>query len=62
MSNIENKLAALGLQLPAPLRTPPGVTLPFQFVRLAGTRAFVSGHGPLNADGSLATPLGKLGR
>jgi enamine deaminase RidA (YjgF/YER057c/UK114 family) len=36
--------------------------LPFQFVRRAGRRAFISGHGPQNADGSIAAPLGKLGR
>ena len=62
MSTIESRLAALGLQLPAPLQVPPGVKLPFQFVRVAGTRAYISGHGPQNADGSLAQPLGKLGR
>jgi len=62
MPTIEDKLATLGLTLPAPIRPPPGVTFPFQFVRLAGTRAFISGHGPLNADGSLAAPLGKVGR
>jgi enamine deaminase RidA (YjgF/YER057c/UK114 family) len=62
MSTIESRLAALGLQLPAPIRLPAGVKFPFQFVRIAGTRAFISGHGPQNADGSLAQPLGKLGR
>jgi enamine deaminase RidA (YjgF/YER057c/UK114 family) len=31
-------------------------------VRVRGNRALVSGHGPLNADGSIAQPLGKLGR
>jgi enamine deaminase RidA (YjgF/YER057c/UK114 family) len=62
MSTIESRLAALGLQLPAPIRLPAGVNFPFQFVRIAGTRAFISGHGPQNADGSLAQPLGKLGR
>jgi enamine deaminase RidA (YjgF/YER057c/UK114 family) len=51
-----------GWVLPEPLRPPPGVALPFEFVRLAGRRAFISGHGPQNADGSLAAPLGKLGR
>ena len=30
-------------------------------VRIVGRRAVVSGHGPLNADGSLAQPLGKVG-
>jgi enamine deaminase RidA (YjgF/YER057c/UK114 family) len=40
---------------------PPGVKLPFSFVRVRGDRAYISGHGPLNADGSLAEPLGKVG-
>src|SRR5262245_8528150 len=62
MSTIETKLAALGLTLPAPLQVPPGVKLPFQFVHVVGSRAFISGHGPQSADGSLAGPLGKLGR
>lgn len=61
MANVEERLAALGLVLPAPLTPPPGVVLPFHFVRLVGNRAFISGHGPQNADGSIAAPLGKLG-
>ena len=61
MARIESKLAALGLVLPAPLKAPPGVPLPFAMVRIVGTRAIVSGHGPQNADGSLAQPLGKVG-
>ncbi|MCB1893315.1 MAG: RidA family protein [Rhodocyclaceae bacterium] len=62
MAKIEERLSALGLVLPPPLQPPPGVVLPFQFVRLLGNRACISGHGPQNADGSLAQPLGKLGR
>ena len=62
MSRIEERLARLGLVLPAPFKVPPGVVLPFQFVRIAGSRAFLSGHGPQNADGSIAEPLGKVGR
>jgi enamine deaminase RidA (YjgF/YER057c/UK114 family) len=58
---IENKLAKLGLVLPGPIRLPPGVELPFPWVRVRGSRAFVSGHGPLRPDGSLAGPLGKVG-
>jgi YjgF/chorismate_mutase-like, putative endoribonuclease len=61
MARIESKLAALGLVLPAPLKAPPGVVLPFAMVRVVDTRAIVSGHGPQNADGSLALPLGKVG-
>jgi len=62
MSRIEERLAAMGLVLPAPIKPPAGVVLPFQFVRVVGTRALISGHGPQNPDGSIAEPLGKLGR
>jgi enamine deaminase RidA (YjgF/YER057c/UK114 family) len=61
MSKIENRLQSLGLTLPAPLQLPPGVALPFPWVRVHGNRAYVSGHGPQNPDGSLAGPLGKVG-
>lgn len=61
MAEIEARLAAMGLVLPAPARTPPGMVFPFPFVRLRGTRAFVSGHVALDADGGIAQPLGKLG-
>jgi enamine deaminase RidA (YjgF/YER057c/UK114 family) len=61
MSTVEDRLKALGLALPAPLQMPPGVTLPFPWVRVIGSRALISGHGPTNADGSLAHPLGKVG-
>jgi enamine deaminase RidA (YjgF/YER057c/UK114 family) len=61
MSTVEDRLRELGYALPEPLRLPPGATLPFPWVRVAGTRALVSGHGPTRADGSLAEPLGKVG-
>src|SRR5512137_1080818 len=61
MSRIADRLAALGLQLPAPLQLPPGVVLPFPWIRVVGSRALISGHGPTHADGSLAPPLGKVG-
>jgi YjgF/chorismate_mutase-like, putative endoribonuclease len=62
MSIIERKIRSLGMSLPPPLQPPPGVVLPFQFVRIVGRRAIISGHGPQNPDGSFALPLGKLGR
>jgi hypothetical protein len=61
MARIEQRLAARGLVLPAPLQAPPGVVLPFRFVHVVGHRALISGHGPQNPDGSIAGPLGKLG-
>lgn len=62
MSSIEDRLAAMGLVLPQPLKSPGGMPLPFSFVRCRGHRAWVSGHGPQAADGSIALPLGKVGR
>ena len=58
---VEAKLEELGLVLPEPIKVPPGLVLPFAWVRVHGDRAYVSGHGPLNPDGSLSGPLGKLG-
>ena len=51
MPIIEDRLKALGLTLPPPLKVPPGVVLPFAFVRVVGTRALISGHGPQAAGG-----------
>ncbi|MBI3912612.1 MAG: RidA family protein [Chloroflexi bacterium] len=62
MAIIEAKLKSIGLVLPARMMTPPGMKLPFAFVRVRGNRVYISGHGPLNADGSLAQPLGKVGK
>jgi enamine deaminase RidA (YjgF/YER057c/UK114 family) len=58
---IENRLAELGFTLPEPMRLPPGLSLPFPWVRVYRDRAFVSGHGPLHPDGALAGPFGKVG-
>ena len=35
--------------------------LPFEAVRIAGDRAVIAGHLPLDADGAIAGPLGKVG-
>jgi hypothetical protein len=61
MSRIAARLAALQIELPPPLQLPPGIVLPFPWIRVVGTRALISGHGPTRSDGSLATPLGKVG-
>lgn len=62
MARIEQRLTALGLVLPPPLKVPAGIVLPFAFVRVVGRRAFIAGHGPQAPDGSVAAPLGKVGR
>ena len=61
MPTIEEKISALGLVLPPAFKAPDGVLLPFQFVRLLGNRALISGHAPQNPDGSIAGPFGKVG-
>ena len=61
MSKIEQRLQALGLTLPAPLKLAPAAALPFPWVRVVASRVLISGHGPTNADGTLALPLGKVG-
>lgn len=51
----------MGLVLPQPIKPPPGIELPFTWVRIYENRAYVSGHGPQNPDGSVAGPFGKVG-
>lgn len=58
---VEERIAELGLALPPALVPPPGVVLPFAFVKIVGDRAVFSGHGPQAADGSVAGPLGQVG-
>ena len=53
MGTIRDRLAEIGLQLPAPLVEPPGVRLPFEPVRVHGEVAYVSGHGPFDGDRQL---------
>ena len=61
MSKIETKLQELGFALPEITQGPPGVRLPFVWVRVCGNRAYISGHSATNPDGSLAGPFGKVG-
>jgi enamine deaminase RidA (YjgF/YER057c/UK114 family) len=56
---IEDRLAELGLELPAPVTAPGGVRLPFDLVRVHGDFAYVSGHGPFDGDRLLVT--GRVG-
>ncbi|MBN9050292.1 MAG: RidA family protein [Rhizobiales bacterium] len=58
---ISDRLKQLSIVLPQPARIPPGVVLPFASVRVCGKRALISGHGPINPDGSFAKPFGRVG-
>ena len=62
MAEIESRLKKMGLTLPEPLKTPPGLKLPFKPVIVRGRHVYISGHAPQNPDGSIAGPLGKLGK
>ena len=59
--DVEARLEEFGLVLSESIKTPPGLVLPFSWVRVHGDRAYVSGHVPLNPDGSFAGPFGKVG-
>jgi enamine deaminase RidA (YjgF/YER057c/UK114 family) len=59
MARIEDRLAELGLSLPAPLVAPPGVELPFELVRVSGGHAYISGQ--VAMDGSTVLFRGKVG-
>ena len=61
MGAIDDRLEALGIVLPAPTLVPPGAILPFAFVHVQGARVLVSGHGPVDRDGRICGPFGKVG-
>jgi enamine deaminase RidA (YjgF/YER057c/UK114 family) len=58
---IEERVQELGLILPDAFRSPSSAVYPFSWVRVRGNRAYISGHLPLQADGTLAEPRGKVG-
>jgi len=58
---IDQRLRELGLVVAEPFRSPTGGAYPFSWVRISGSRAYVSGHLPLEPDGTLAEPRGKVG-
>jgi enamine deaminase RidA (YjgF/YER057c/UK114 family) len=59
LGKIDDRLAGLALELPKPPAAPPGVVLPFKWVRVSGGYAYASGHGPL--DGGDVLVRGKVG-
>ena len=61
MTTPEQKLHSLGLSLPAPVKIPPTLQLPFVMINVRGDRAFVSGHPKHDQDGNLSGPYGQVG-
>ena len=55
MTQVERRLQELGLVLPGAPRIPPGVKIPFAWVRVHRDRAYLSGHGPLATKADLTT-------
>jgi enamine deaminase RidA (YjgF/YER057c/UK114 family) len=61
-SIVEEKLKTLNLGLPEAIKgANPDLKMPPSWIRVRGNRAFISGHGPQNPDGSIAGPFGKVG-
>lgn len=58
---VEEKLAEMGLVLPAPMRVPEGFKVQWRQVRKIGTRAIVAGHAPRYENGTYSGPFGKVG-
>lgn len=59
MGRIEERIAELGIELPAAFAPPPGVQFSFELVTISGKHAYISGHGPTN--GSELLVAGKVG-
>ena len=61
MSKVEQRLSEMGIALPKPWSLPPGITVPASLVRVWGNRVLVSGHVPIDAEGAVAGPFGRVG-
>lgn len=57
---IEARLQALGLVLPAAPKAPAGIKFSFAWTRIHGNRIYVSGHSAQAPDGSFTGPFGKV--
>jgi enamine deaminase RidA (YjgF/YER057c/UK114 family) len=58
---IENKISSLGLMLPDSPKIPPSIKTPFAWVRMRENKAYISGHGPQNPNGSITGLYGRVG-
>jgi enamine deaminase RidA (YjgF/YER057c/UK114 family) len=57
---VEARLEAMGLILPEAPQVPLGMRLSFDWVRVHADRAYISGHGPQNPNGTVDGPFGKV--
>jgi len=60
-SKIEQRLQELGLSLPVPWSLPTGTLTGSILVRVQAGRIFVGGHVPLDSQGHVCGPFGKVG-
>lgn len=60
--SFDRRLRELGIVLPAPWQLPSGVVTSASFVRQQGKRLLISGHVPLDSNGSVCGPFGKVGQ
>ncbi|HLZ58401.1 MAG TPA: RidA family protein [Ktedonosporobacter sp.] len=60
-SKIEQRIQELGLSLPAPWSLPQGTLTGSILVRVQAERIFVGGHVPLDSQGQVCGPFGKVG-
>jgi len=58
---IEKRMKELGIPLHEPAKMPEWFRRVFPFVRVSGTRAWISGHAATNPDGTMYPKLGKVG-
>ena len=61
MKTPEDRIAAMGLRLPDPIKLPSELELPFSFINVRGNRALISGHPRHSLDGSINGPFATLG-
>ncbi len=61
MMNIEQRMLELQIQLPQPWQLPVGVKIPAPIIRIHRQRVMVSGHVPLDQNGHVTGPFGKVG-
>ncbi|MFZ1872414.1 MAG: RidA family protein [Chania sp.] len=61
MMSIKDRLLQLNIELPQPWTLPPGIKIPAVFVRVHNQRVLVSGHVPIDQQGQIIGPFGKVG-